>query len=96
MGCGGIRNQQDDPGLFDLPVRPVDADRLDMIGRFADTGRIDEPEFDPAQMDAILNAVARGAGNIGYNGFLLLQQGIQQCRFSNIGLAGNGHRERLI
>jgi hypothetical protein len=64
------------------------------LGALVEAGGIDEGEFEIAQTPFALAAVAGDAGLVIDQRQLLSDQPIEQRRFSDIGPADNGNRER--
>ena len=62
-------------------LRALDADALDLVLRLTDAGCIHQDERHTADLDGLLDGVARRPGNIRHDGPLLLQKRIQKARF---------------
>lgn len=88
-GRGGIRHFQNQIRGFKSPVGAGNACLFNDVGRFADTGRINQPQGQPGQLNGFLHRVPRGTGNIADNGPVISQQGIQQAGFSHVGRSGD-------
>ena len=64
--------------------RTLDSDALDGLFRFVDTGRINETVHDPVKLETFLDGIARRPGDIGDDGPVIPEQGIQQCALAGI------------
>ena len=91
-----IDEPEHDAGFVDSSIGTGDADFLNLVGGLSDAGCIDKTEGDAIDVDGVLDGVARGAMNVGHDGAIVLQEGIQQGRFTYIGLAYNGYRNALL
>ncbi|MPM89624.1 hypothetical protein SDC9_136736 [bioreactor metagenome] len=88
---GQVNHPQHDARLFNFLKRALDSHRFNGIGSVADTGGIYKPERDPVDIHGVFNHIARGAVDIGNDGFLFVQQQVQQCGFPGIGFSDNGN-----
>ena len=93
FGAGNINYAEYDFGLGNLPEGPLDAEPLDLVGRGADAGRVDEAEEDAADHAGLFDRVAGGAGDVGDDGAVVAEQGIEQGALAAVRRAddGDGH-----
>src|ERR1051326_2084568 len=72
------------------------AQRLYGIIRLTYASSIDKTEHDPINGYFILDSVARGAGNFGDNGFIFIEQRIQQSGFACIWFSNYSHWNSIL
>ena len=95
VGTGDVNNPEHDLGLVDRLPGALDAHPLDGIARLADACRVNEAVERTAHNHGVLDGVARGAVDVAHQGTVVTQQGIQQGRFSRIGLSHDGDRQAV-
>ena len=95
-GAGGVDDPQDDVRLLQLLEAPLDAQALDGVGGLADAGRVDEAEGDAAQVQGVLDDVARGAVDVAHDGAFLAHQGVEQGGLARVRLAHDGHGDAVL
>ena len=83
-------------GLVHLLEGSLDADAFYHIGGLTDTCRIDEAERDATQVDGVFDHIAGRAVDVAHDGFLLVQQGIEQGGFAGIRLTDNRYRYTIL
>ena len=94
LGC--INQQKHDTGLFDLGKGTFDTHVFHFIVGVADTCRVDEAEGNPLEVYGILDHVAGGSLDIGNDGPVFFQEGIQQGAFSHVGIPDDSHGDTVL
>ena len=93
--CAGVEHEHQRVGEFDrgfgLLLHPR---RQRALGALVETGGIDDGEFEIAETSLALAAVAGDAGFVIDQRELLPDQPVEQGRFSDVGPADDGNRER--
>ena len=87
----GIGYQQYDGSLAYPIVRSLDTHAFERVVGFADTCRIDEAERQSVYVQRLFDDVARRACDVGYQGSVFFQQGVQQGGLADVRSAGNGY-----
>ena len=90
-GCRGVVDEKDDVGVGDGLACALDAEGLDAVVAVAEAGGVDEAEGDAVESQCLLDGVTRGARNIGDDGTVVAQQGVEKRRLAGIGTADDGH-----
>ena len=85
-----------DACAVDGGVCTFNADLLHAVVRGPDAGRVDESECYSVDVLRVLNRVARRSVNVADDGAVLVQQSVQQCRFSDVRLADDGHGDAFL
>ena len=75
--------------MLDFFHRPGHPEGLDVVLSLAQAGRVDQPELYPVDIQYFFDGVAGGAGNLGHDGALLIEQGVEQGAFAGIGPPGD-------
>ncbi len=71
----------------------LDAERFDQPVALANAGRVDQLHGDAADGGNFGDHIARGAGDVGDDGAVLLEQAIEQAALADVGAADDGQRE---
>jgi hypothetical protein len=95
-GLPGVEQVDDDAGLLYLLKGSAHPNRLDGVGGFADAGSVDEAEADAPDGYFVFDGIAGGACDFGYDGSLLIEQGVEQGGLACVGLAGDGYRHPVL
>ena len=82
----GIHDQDQQIRRFNRSPGPGNAQDFDFIGRFPQSGRVDNVQRNTVYLHGLANRVAGSAGDRGYDGQILTRQTIEQLALANIGL----------
>lgn len=85
LRAGDVKHGKDDGGFADLFEGALDADFLDGFGSLADAGGVDETEEDAVDGHGFLDGVAGGAVDIGNDGAVFAEKGVQEGALAGVG-----------
>ncbi len=89
-------HQNDNTGATCCAKGALDTHLLYFIAGMSYTSRINESEADIPNCDDVLNGVACGTLYVGNNGAFFSQKLVEECTFTHVGGADNGHRDTLL
>lgn len=92
----GVDETHDDPGALDAGQRALDAHAFEPVVGGADARRVEEPEADPVDVDALLDHVARRAGDLRDHRPILAQQAVEERRFADVRRADQRDGDTLL
>ena len=92
----GVDDPQYDGSLRDLLIGPFDAEALHGVVSLAYSGRIDEPECDAVDFCGVLDDIACGAVDVADDGTVLMEESVEQCRFSYVRPADDGYGDSFL
>ena len=91
-----VDHQQGQVGAGQRGAAALHAQVFGQVARVAaDARRVDQHQGDAAQVERLLQRVARGAGDGGDDGPLGAQQGVEQAALAHVGLADDGRADAL-
>ena len=91
-----VYHPKHDGGLLHLLIGALDADALDDVGGVAYAGGVDEAEGDAAEVDGVLDDVARGAVDVAHDGSLFAYEGVEEGGLADVGLADDGYGHAVL
>src|SRR6185312_962095 len=74
----------------------LDAESLHEFAGFANAGCIDDANGNAFEFDGFRDHVARGAGDVGHDGAILLNETIEEAALAYIGLSDDGEGETVV
>ena len=86
-----VEHGQHELGGGEFLVGPFDADTFDGVVALAQARRIDETEEHAVEVAGLFDGVARGACDVGNDGAVLAEQGIEEGAFSGVCASNNCH-----
>ena len=95
----GINHEHAHVGVFDstnASNHRVILDILVHLGFFAYAGSVDEVKVESELVEACVDAVASGSGNVGYDVTLFADEGVDNRRFSGIRASNNGKARYVL
>ena len=91
----GVHHHQRQVGIGHRLVAALDAQRFHQLRAFADAGGIEELHRNAADGGRFGDQVAGGAGDVGDDGAVLLQQAVEEAALADVRTADDGEREAV-
>ena len=94
-GLAGIDDDQGEVGVGHGLPGALDAQGLDQVAALADAGGVVEFDGDAADGSGLRDDVAGGAGDLGDDGAVVLEEAVEQAALADIGTADDGEGEAV-
>ena len=91
-----VAHEEDDLRLLHGAETPFDAQRFDGVVRLTDAGSVDEAEGDAVDVYSVFYHIACGAVDVAHDGFVFIEQGVEQGGFAGVCLADDGHGDAVF
>ena len=88
-GLAGVDDFEDQISALEFRLGALNADALNGVAPFTQSGGIDETKGDAVDLDDFFDGVARGAGGGADDGALEAEQAIEEATFADVGFAND-------
>ena len=88
-----VNNPQDNRCLIQFLISTSDSQLFNLVVGVTDASRIDESKSNTLNFRCVFNGITCSPMDIGHNGFLFVQETVEECRLSYIRLADDGDRD---
>ena len=96
VGDAGLGHHEDDAGTLSSSDRTFNAQLFDGVGGVANAGSVNEAEGNTVEVDGVFDGIAGGALDVGYDGTLFTQQGIEQGGLAHVWSSDYGYGDAIL